>query len=407
MSCEFLKSRFPGVRYREHPTRKNGIRKDRYFIIRYKYNGKDKNEGFGWESEGFLERDAYDILCEIKRNIKTGFGFFSLKEKREQEQTKREIEAEKNIVLNDFFDNHFLKYHLQSKSDKTKDNQIKLYDKHIRSSIGTKRLNDITYFDIEDLKNYLVSKKYAAASVNYIIGIIKTIFKEAQNYDFFDKKSPAAKVKPIVKDNRRERWLTKEEEKSLLNTLKNMKLVDKKAYGYDYYDKFETTQLFEISLISLDCGLRAKEICNLIVSDINFSTVQISIRDPKNKENRYVPMTRRVENILKQHIEYLKLKPNDLIFCSANGNKLTEISDQFYRIVDSLGFNDNINDTRQKVVFHTLRHTYASKLAQAGIPQYIIQKLLGHKTSKMTNRYSHLAPDNFKEAIAILEANND
>lgn len=56
MSEKFFPSKYKGVRYREHATRKNGIRKDRYFIIRYKLDGKTKSEGFGWESEGYPKR---------------------------------------------------------------------------------------------------------------------------------------------------------------------------------------------------------------------------------------------------------------------------------------------------------------------------------------------------------------
>jgi hypothetical protein len=40
-----------GVRYRQHPTRKHGIRKDRYYTIRYKLEGRDREERLGWESE--------------------------------------------------------------------------------------------------------------------------------------------------------------------------------------------------------------------------------------------------------------------------------------------------------------------------------------------------------------------
>lgn len=61
MSGKFRKSeKYVGVRYKEHPTRKNGIRKDRYFSIRYQFNGKDHEEGYGWESEGFTELGAFN-----------------------------------------------------------------------------------------------------------------------------------------------------------------------------------------------------------------------------------------------------------------------------------------------------------------------------------------------------------
>jgi len=50
MAVKWIKTTFKGVRYHEHETRKNGIKKDQYFTIRYKLNGKDKEEGLGWAS---------------------------------------------------------------------------------------------------------------------------------------------------------------------------------------------------------------------------------------------------------------------------------------------------------------------------------------------------------------------
>ncbi|MBR1604625.1 MAG: site-specific integrase [Alphaproteobacteria bacterium] len=404
MAGKIQKSKFSGIRYRESDTRKNGIRKDRYFFLRYKRNGKDIEEGFGWESEGFTESAAYEELCLIKQNIKTGSGHFSLKEKREKEQAERDATAAKNITINAFFEEYFIPYHLNNKTEKTKDNQIKLYEKHIKNELGHKYLNDVTRFDIEKIKAEMVQKNYAAATINYIIGIIKSIFNRAAAFDKFDKKNPAELVESVIKDNKRTRWLTKEEAEKLLFALKTMKLTDKKAFAYDYYEKFKTSQLYEMALISLFCGLRAKELRFLTVSDVDFNTGQIFIRDPKNKESRYVPMPQLIFTLLKQRIDnILGLEPNDYLFRANNGEQLPEISDQFYRIVARLGFNDNIVDDRQKVVFHTLRHTYASWLIQSGVPKYVVKKLLGHKKDEMTDRYAHLAPDNFNQAAQIID----
>jgi integrase len=66
--------------------------------------------------------------------------------------------------------------------------------------------------------------------------------------------------------------------------------------------------------------------------------------------------------------------------------------------VAELGFNKGITDARQKLVFHSLRHTFASWLVQRGTPIYEVAKLLGHSTVRMTERYSHLAPDTVRQA---------
>ncbi len=71
-----------------------------------------------------------------------------------------------------------------------------------------------------------------------------------------------------------------------------------------------------------------------------------------------------------------KGKPNELVFKSRKGGKIKEISNAFDKVVKTLGFNEGITDRRNKVVFHSLRHTFASWLAINGTPIYTIQKLL-------------------------------
>lgn len=68
------KSTFPCVRYREHATRKHGIKPDRYFFIRYKLTGKDKEEGVGWASEGMTAANASELLAMVKTTFAPGGG---------------------------------------------------------------------------------------------------------------------------------------------------------------------------------------------------------------------------------------------------------------------------------------------------------------------------------------------
>jgi len=54
--------------------------------------------------------------------------------------------------------------------------------------------------------------------------------------------------------------------------------------------------------------------------------------------------------------------------------------------------------------FHDLRHTFASRLVQAGVPLYEVMHLTGHKSLEMVQRYAHLAPDYADRAIQALNA---
>ena len=63
---KWKKSRFKGVRYREHPVRKHGLRRDRYYAIRYQKDGKRAEEALGWESEGWTEGKAIKELQTLR-----------------------------------------------------------------------------------------------------------------------------------------------------------------------------------------------------------------------------------------------------------------------------------------------------------------------------------------------------
>lgn len=57
----------------------------------------------------------------------------------------------------------------------------------------------------------------------------------------------------------------------------------------------------------------------------------------------------------------------------------------------------------EEAVLHSLRHTSASRLVQQGVPLNLVQGLLGHGSPAMTMRYAHLAPVNYRNAVATLD----
>jgi integrase family protein len=71
--------------------------------------------------------------------------------------------------------------------------------------------------------------------------------------------------------------------------------------------------------------------------------------------------------------------------------------------VEKLGLNAGVNDPRQKVVFHTLRHTFASWLVQKGVPLHTVAELMGHRSIAMTQRYAHLSPESLRNAVNLLQ----
>ena len=397
-----VKTKVQGVRYREHGSRKHGLQLDRYFFIRYRVDGKEKEEALGWASEGWTVSKAADTLAELKMNARTGSGEKTLNEKRgaaeaakQAEETERQrIEAEKAAAERHEADrirlesasvfNAVLDQYVNSHSDKKSlKNEILLMRIWVQPVVGSKRLQEITQFDIERIKRNMLKTGRAPRSVQYVFAIIRQVFNYAKQRQFFDGESPTKGVKLPTIDNRRMRFLSPDEAGSLLNEIK----------------KHSTTS-YRISLLSLYTGMRLGEIAKLTWNCIDTENKQITIFDAKNGRTRAAFMA---DAVYQMFSEMEPGKPNDLVFPSNTGSKIIFVSKTFNRAVDHLQLNSGVTDRRMKVVFHSLRHSCASQLAMSGADLPTIQAVLGHKSLAMTERYSHLSNQHIRNAIDRLQ----
>jgi len=397
---KWTKTVFPGVRYREHETRKNGISLDRYFTIHFKVNGKTVDEACGWGTGGWTAAKAYDRLRELKENARIGKGPQTLREQRAIEKEKKEaenLERSRQLAEKITFANVFTKeYFPIAKQNKTKgawSTENSLFEKWIEPVIGTLPLKDVSPIHLERIKKNMADAKKAPRTAAYALSIIRQVYNFANLNNIYQGEWPGANkaVKIPKNDNRRQRYLTHAEADALLSGIK--------AISPDVHD---------MALLSLNCGLRAGEVFSLTWQDIDQDKGTIFVRDPKNKHNRFAYTTEAVKTMLSERVQG---KRSDYIFSrrlakddpKETKRQVDRISKTFNRVVVTLNLNKDVTDARQKVVFHSLRHTYASWLVEGGVSLYTVQKLLGHERIDMTERYSHLSPDNLQGAVKTLE----
>jgi integrase len=359
-------------------------------FLRYKLDGKLKEEALGWASDGWNANQASQELAELKKNQRTGEGPRTLKEKRriareaeEAERAKKKEEARKNVTFAEIFKTHYLPQAKADKSEKSISREISLFNKWIDPAIGSTPIAEVAPINLEKIKKKMRDSGLSARSIQYCLAVIRQVFNFAYYRDLFHGENPTKKVKRPKVDNRRMRFLTHEEADQLLDDL-----------------KIRSLQTYHIALISLHCGARADEIFKLKWGDVDLENGLLFLWDTKNKRNRPAFMTDEIRSIF----ESLEVgSKSDLVFTDRNGKKIVQVSKAYNRAIKKLGFNEGVTDRRQKVVFHTLRHTYASWHVQSGTDLYTLQKLMGLSSFALVERYAHLAPSTLQAATKNFE----
>lgn len=132
-----------GIRYREHPTRKHGIKKDRYFAIRYQKDGKRREAALGWASEGWTLDKAFAQLSKLKEAATTGEGHTTLKDKRQAAERKQQQQKAKQITLDAYWATTYLA-HAQRTKKKSWHKEESHYRNHLSPLLGKISLCDIS-----------------------------------------------------------------------------------------------------------------------------------------------------------------------------------------------------------------------------------------------------------------------
>lgn len=387
MAVKWHSTPFTGVRYYEHETRRHGVRKDQYFAIRYQKEGKRVEEGLGWASEKWTAEEAALTLAELKKAAKTGDGHTRLTKKRAAQRAKEAREAAEGLTFGDIFEKRYLP-HIQDnrRNERSVKGEASLFKVWLEPVLAKKAMKDIAPLDLERIKRNMTAGGRAERTIRLALAVVRQVFNYAANNGLFfgtNPAGPAGKVKRPRADNRRTRYLTEAEAEALLVALKEK--------SPDVHDQ---------ALLSLHTGMRAGEIFSLTWRDVNLDAGTILIKDTKSGRNRYAFITDRVRAMFESRPPST---PNDLVFPGRKGKKTPQISNTFERVVADLKFNQGITDRRQRVTFHTCRHTFASRLVERGVDIYHVKELLGHQTIELTARYSHLSDGSLRAAVARLE----
>ncbi len=394
---KWVKTIYPGIRFRESQSRKYQGKPDKYFVIRYQNSEKvEVQEPVGWASEDDLNATKVNsIRSELVHNIRMGLRPQSLKEQRQMEMDDRaKAEAEKikieaaqiaeekqNVTFGEVAEQFIEWGKANKKSWKDDENR---YNQRLKTPLGRLKIKDVSNAYIDTLKAGWL-KKVSPKTVDHYLSLIHSIFEHAIKSLKIEIQNPIKDVKRPVYDNKKTRFFSHAQAAQLL----------------EYLNKKRTMTTHDQTILGLYAGLRFSEIAKLKWDDINLDTGLIEIRNTKTHLNRQAYITAPIEKMFRRRMADGAKDPV-YVFRSRNGKQQKHVSSHFYRAMDILGFNSPGMSRVDTFDFHSTRHTFASWLASTGISLYEIMALMGHQDISQTQRYAKLLPETKRRAVEQL-----
>jgi len=246
---------------------------------------------------------------------------------------------------------------------------------HLIPFFGSRRLTEISPGQINQYKVMRKEEGSTPATINRELALMKHAYSLAAREWEWVKDNPAKRVSMEKENNKRDRWLSPEQERKLLEECPEW--------------------LTAIVLFALHTGLRLGEILSLNWNGVDLERRTVVVFKSKNGERRTIPINERALQVLRSKSKVRSISSN-LVFYNENHSQYdySNLEKAFRKALGKAG----IEDFR----FHDLRHCFATKLVQAGADLYKVQLLLGHKTPLMTQRYAHHYPESLRSGVEML-----
>ncbi len=329
-----------------------------------RFNGK------AYQADFYIAGKRHQPWLNATDEVAAGLEMEQLIAKLKTETPAIDKEDKKPWTLEDAYDRVYARVWKDSKSVKTVEKNARQMFKHWP---GKKTyVEDITADSIDSWVESLQEMGNSNGTVNRKLALLSKILSFAKSRGKITDK-PC--IEKMAESLGRIRFVSPEEERTILN----------------YFGQV-SQDLHDFTILLIDTGVRSGEAYRLQVRDIDMPTGMVSIWINKAALPRSIPMTLRVRNLLKRRCESLeigKLFPYPSWWYEKAWAKL--------RVKLQMA-HDN------QFVPYCLRHTCATRLAQAGVPLAAIQKWMGHKTIGITMKYIHLAPSDLNVGVMALNA---
>lgn len=239
---------------------------------------------------------------------------------------------------------------------------------------GDRLLTEIEIDDVEDYIEMRMTEGAKASTVYKEFALGRRMFNIARRKwrkEFGVSVNPFADAGFPSFNNERDRWLTIEEEEALLKVASPEWLKD-------------------VIIFAIHTGCRRGEILDIRVNgNLDMPRRVITVQASKGGNRKLIPMSDKLFEMLMRRLKVVSISGR--LFDTKAGT----LKDGFCRAVEKAGLED--------LHFHDLRHTFGTRLVQMGVDLYRVQKLMGHKSIRMTERYAHHCPESLKSAADALD----
>lgn len=239
--------------------------------------------------------------------------------------------------------------------------------------LGKRLLNEIKTEDLARIQSKAIEKGLRfPQTMNRYLAFLKHVLNLAVKDGKIDR-NPVCSVKFSPEPQGKLRFLSQEEISKLKEVM--------------------TPGDWALVQFALETGLRQSEQFKARWDWVNLEQGIMTIPHSKSGKTRHIPLSEGSLNILKASTSWID---SPYLFPSPVNKKLPRNGDDFARRI----FGEALKQTKiEGVTWHTLRHTFASRLVMAGVDIRTVQELMGHSTITMTMRYAHLSPGHLKEAV--------
>lgn len=295
----------------------------------------------------------------------------------------KEIKHEKE------YKNHYLycKKLVGVKTDRNTKKQVKIFG--FDRTVTFDKLND---GDLMRLVQHRKKEGNGASAILYELVVLSALIKYAKRNKYEIPTVDIAQIKSDAKlkpTKGRIRYLTLDEEQRLLVELQRTDLTGTATTDSQRNDTYEFVVLL------LDLGCRHTELSSLKWKDVDLNNRSVRLyRSKVNNESTLLLTDRALEVLKRRHGDQVD---HVYVFQREDGNHRGYAPKAFKTACHRAGIED--------VSYHTIRHTFCSRMVQAGVPLYAVQQIVGHSTPVMTQRYAHLAPAQASQvAVQVLNS---